>query len=383
MKLFATRKTQSSPGLPILPDAVDDNMFLAAASKAAELDRASGAYDHFLFEEKALREMPFESAVDAHLNLVSIRLEDKGRRELLEAQRRTLAGKAQVEVAQIELNQIKESLSDFEDQLQEQRAVLNSQKPGRHGLMWPGTVPSVTTELNGFARAVAPYLIFLIVGLVDVLIVYYSLNALPGFDNLEPVFFSAPVIGVQLIFPHLIGQRLALLNRGSKERIRNWLEFAIFLSVWVTFAVALTLVRMDYISDLAEKALEPLSQRLWVVLWIANFLMLIGLGSWLLFLESRRNHHEHDALRIILRILALEKKKQSALGKLEGSKNAVPSLELSESVARASFEDAVRSAGSGLGEAAKAIYRRSLVNQMGTPEFTSSYIGADTSKRAK
>ena len=383
MKFFPTGNRQSSQGLPILPDAVDDNMYLAAASKAAELDKSSGAYDHFLFEELALRNMPFETAVDAHLNLVSLRLEDRGRRELLEAQKKTLAGKAQAEIAQMKLNQLEDNLSDFENQLEEQRAVLSSQKPGRHGLMWPGTVPSVTTQLSGLARAVAPYLIFLIVGLVDVLIVYYSLNSIPGFDNLEPVFFSAPVIGVQLIFPHLIGQRLSLLSRGSQERIRNWLEFAVFLCVWVTFAVALTFVRMDYIAELAKNDLEPLSGNLYTVLGIANFLMLIGLGSWLLFLESRRNYHEHDALRIKLRILVLEKQRQNAMVALEERKNAVPSLELAESVARASFEDAVKTAGSGLGEAAKAIYRRSLVNQMGTPEFTSSYIGVDAPKRAR
>ena len=52
----------------------------------------------------------------------------------------------------------------------------------------------------------------------------------------------------------------------------------------------------------------------------------------------------------------------------------MPSLELAEAVAVASYEDAVNSSGAALGEAAKAVYRRSLVNQIGSPEFTSSYL---------
>ena len=383
MSFFGRRSTQNSPGLPILPDAVDDNAYLAAASKAGELDKSSGAYDHFLFEEKSMTAMPFEQAVDAHMSLVSLRLEDLGRRELLNVQKQTLAGKAEVEVSQIKLDRVSQNLTSTKEKLLEQERVLSGEKPGRNGLMWPGTVPQLTTKLNAYAKVFAPYLVFLIVGLVDVLIVYYSLNNIPGFNNWEPVFFAAPVIGVQLVFPHLIGQRLALLSHGTVEKVRNQIEAATLFVVWITFAVALTQIRMLYIEKLAFEDNEPLDDLLFNILWITNFLMLVGLGSWLLLLESRRNHHEHSALRIMIRIEKLRDQRNSALENLERAKSRIPSLELAESVASSSYEDAVHRAGSSLAEAAKAVYRRSLVNQIGTAEFTSAYLSSDSIKKGK
>jgi hypothetical protein len=381
VRFFNRRKSDYAAGLPILPDAVNDNMYLAAASKAAELDKSSGAYDHFLFEEKALKQMPFERAVDTHLGLVSLRLEDRGRREVLKLQKETLAGKARVEIAQMRTDRLSKQIENLEDRLEKQKSILRAEEPGRHGLFWPGVVPEVTTQPTGFIKVLIPYIVFILVGIVDVGIVYISLNNLPGFDNWEPVLFSAPVIGVQLIFPHLIGQRLSLISRGSKQTIRNSLEIVIFAIIWLTFAVSLTAIRMSYIEKLASDDGQPLDDTLYYLLWVTNLLMLVGLGSWLLFLESRRNHHEHDALRILLRMGTLSRIRQNASTKLEVAKSAVPSLELAESVAIASYEDAVRASGSALAEAAKSVYRRSLVNQIGTPEFTSSYISSENSKK--
>jgi hypothetical protein len=219
--------------------------------------------------------------------------------------------------------------------------------------MWPGTMPELTTKVNGYAKVFAPYLVFLIVGLVDVLIVYYSLNNIPGFNNWEPIFFAAPVIGVQLVFPHLIGQRLALLSHGTREKLRNQIEGLVLFAVWITFAIALTQIRMLYIEKLAFEDNEPLNDVLFAILWLTNFLMLVGLGSWLLLLESRRNHHEHAALRIMIRIEKLRDQRNAALENLERANSVIPSLELAESVARSSYEDAVNRAGSSLAEAAR------------------------------
>ena len=161
MRFFTKRKSDYSSGLPILPDAVNDNMYLAAASKAAELDKASGAYDHFLFEEKALKQMPFERAVDTHLGLVSLRLEDRGRREVLRLQKQTLAGKAKVEIAQMRTDRLSKQIETLEDRLDQQKQILRSESSGRHGLFWPGAVPEVTTQLTGFFKVLIPYLVFL------------------------------------------------------------------------------------------------------------------------------------------------------------------------------------------------------------------------------
>ena len=64
----STSRTPSN--IPDLPEAINDNFYLASASKAAEMDIASGAYDEFLFSEDGMAKMPYEQAVEDHLALV-------------------------------------------------------------------------------------------------------------------------------------------------------------------------------------------------------------------------------------------------------------------------------------------------------------------------
>jgi len=375
VKFFPTRNRQSSPGLPILPDAVDDNMYLAAASKAAELDKSSGAYDHFLFEENSVKGMPFERAVDSHLTLVSMRLEDSGRRELLERQRATLSGRAAVTSAEAAIGKEVDRIESLKQAITVQEEILNGSQTGRHGLRWLGAKPQLTTSGNSLMRLLAPYLVFGIVGLVDVSIVWLSLVKIPGFTGFEAGFFTAPVVGIQLVFPHFIGQRLAFQSRGISQKFRNNLEIAALSVIWLVFAATLTEIRMNFIvstADDAGKDLDPFP--LGLALYAANFLMLVGLGAWLMLLESKRNPHEHDYMRILLQIQRHEEQKSKAEQNLLLAQATLPGLELAESVAVASYEDAIRASGEALGEAAKAIYRRSLVNQIGSPEFTASYL---------
>ena len=375
MSFFRRRQTQSSQGLPILPDAVDDNMYLAAASKAGELDKSSGAYDHFLFEEGSVRNMPFERAVDSHMNLVSLRLEDTGRRELLERQKATILGRATVSVAESALREEEERIQSLHESAHSLEEILAGERPGRHGLIWKGSKPQLTSTINSLARVVAPYLIFAVAGLVDVSIVFLSLDKIPGFTFIEAAFFTAPVVGIQLIFPHFIGQRLGYQSRGITQKLRNNVEILVLSLVWILFAMTLTEIRMNFIVSNSLQIGNPIP--LWplgVALYFTNFLMLIGLGAWLMLLESKRNPHEHDLMRLLLSIRRHEEKRAKAEQNLVSARAALPALELAETVAVASYEDAVKSSGAALGEAAKAVYRRSLVNQIGSPEFTSSYL---------
>ena len=376
MKIFGRKPSKYSPGLPVLPDAVDDNMYLAAASKAGELDKSSGAYDHFLFEENSVKLMPFERAVDSHLALVSMRLEDTGRRELLERQRATLVGRAAVTSAEAAIGREVERIETLKQDANEQEDILSGAKTGKHGLRWLGAKPQLTTRQNSLMRLLAPYLVFALVGLVDVSIVWLSLVKIPGFTGIEAGFFTAPVVGIQLVFPHFIGQRLGFQTRGITDKLRNNIEIVLLSIVWLVFAAALTEVRMNFIletANLAQKAIPAFP--LGLTLYFANFLMLVGLGAWLMLLESKRNPHEHDYMRILLQIQRHELRKSKAQQDLLVAQSALPVLELSESVAVASYQDAVRASGEALGEAAKSVYRRSLVNQIGSPEFTSSYLG--------
>lgn len=68
--------------LPDLPADIDDNVFIALGTQAAEADKNSKAYDEFLFSEEGYEQMPYEDSVDEVLELQKSRnLERKGRAE--------------------------------------------------------------------------------------------------------------------------------------------------------------------------------------------------------------------------------------------------------------------------------------------------------------
>ena len=69
--------------LPDLPSDIDDNVFIALGTQAAEADKTSKAYDEFLFSEEGYEQMPYEDGIDEILNLQKNRTpERQGRAEL-------------------------------------------------------------------------------------------------------------------------------------------------------------------------------------------------------------------------------------------------------------------------------------------------------------
>ena len=102
---------------------------------------------------------------------------------------------------------------------------------------------------------------------------------------------------------------------------------------------------------------------------------MIALGGWLLFLALRENDHELRALRLKMTIHSTD------LASIRFEKK-VSRLDLRVSIAQETInafleeqENALTASRRSLGEAAKAVYRRALINQEGDPEFTSSYFG--------
>ena len=81
MRFFSSKRTREAAaggnGLTPLPEGVDDNKYLAASANAAVVDKDSGAYDRHLFGEREIPAMPYEKAVDQHLELMSLRLGQK------------------------------------------------------------------------------------------------------------------------------------------------------------------------------------------------------------------------------------------------------------------------------------------------------------------
>lgn len=377
MKFRLNRKSDVSKrsefvGLPSIPDPIDDNLYLASAVKAAIVDKESGAYDEFLFSENGITEMPFEESLESHLGLVSHRLADQGRRELLLRQQSLLEGQSRVALAQSKVEYAEKQLLETEKSLSYQLDILSGNNTGQDNLLWKNSVPEFTSVPDSRLKLALPALIFLLVGLVDVGIIFTSLTKIIK-DGNEALLFTLPAIGIQLVFPHLIGDRIRSIVHGSEMRKKNVMEASVLAIMWILFCATLTYVRVTYLNSQVEDGLEPF---VYQVLSVLNFLMLIGLGSILLFLTSKTNPHYREYHRVNIKMDKQKKVLQKKNNDFEEAKNSIPVLEYSMEVTRESFEEAAGNANSSLSSAAKKVYRRALVNKQGDVDFTHAYLSS-------
>jgi len=111
-----------------------------------------------------------------------------------------------------------------------------------------------------------------------------------------------------------------------------------------------------------------------VVLQIMNFLMLIGLGAWLIFMAVRRNPHQNNFLRLELRHRNLIKKIEKSTTSLVSLESALPAVRLHRDASESSFSANLATATGELVKATKSTYRRALINEFGSKDFTSSYF---------
>ena len=371
------RKSKSSAfkNLPTPPEPIDDRSYLATALGAALADKKSGAYDEFLFSENSLVEMPFEESAENYLKLISKRLEDQGRWEVLSYEKEVLKLEAKINIEKAKEAQIASDLAQIEKLIDREQAILDGDEPGRHGLYWKDSIPRLTSRLGGLLRLAAPIVAFTLVGIVDLGILYFSLNNIPGVERLEVWAFTAPAIGVSLVVPHFIGDRINLLVHGEKHVNVNRLELAVLFVIWISFISAMTAVRMVYVLEKIAK--EPGSN--WngqpdLILYGMNFLMLMGLGAWLIFLAARRNSHQSNFLRLELRHQNLVHKIQRSTASLVKMQSMLPAVMMHRDVSAASFTSNLSTATEELVKATKSTYRRALINEFGSTDFTSSYF---------
>lgn len=373
-KVRGSRRATDFNGLPPLPEDVDDNMYLAAAAHAAVTDFKSGAYDEFLFSEHGMEAMPFEESVDNHLDLVSLRLKDRGRRELLIKREAVIAAEAELAKLRASIETLQSRVKVAKARVAEQQAILDGKTPGKHGLMWPGSANESTTVRQtklGLSRAA---LIFALVGLIDIYIIILSLQSLSGFDGWEPFIFALPAVGVQLVFPHFIGDRIRLMLHGHPRRIVNAIEAALLALGWIGFVWAMSEIRMQYITKTVMEAGDTLSRPLQTALQVMIITMLVALGTWLMLETSRSNPHEREIIKAQLAERIALQNLQAATESITGKEAELPILEWALRISEESYEDAVQTVGKTLAETAKSVYRRALVNQSGSVDFTTAYL---------
>ncbi|MDA8992680.1 hypothetical protein N9F59_00070 [Aquiluna sp.] len=371
-------KATSSEELTSIPEGVDDNKYLAASANAAVVDKNSGAYDRHLFGEREIATMPYEDAVDHHLDLVSLRLGQKFIRHISRARKTLLSATATRDRLALKRELYDRRLEELNAQLDEQEGILSGSRPGAHGLMWPGHAHDFHGRASAALRLATKPAIFLLVGLVDLVIIYLSFTNLK-FGEVEAAFLTAPAVGAQLAFPHLAGARIGLLLRGpSDANKRKWslaIEALTMLGVWFVFVLAISYIRLQFIASEYLKGGQAAPELLQNVFFAISTILMVALGGWLLFLAMRENEHETKALRLKLTIhntrLAVWRleKRVSRIDQRVSLANETLSAFVEER------ENALLASRQSLGDAAKAVYRRALINQEGDPEFTSSYFG--------
>ena len=359
--------------LPTPPAPIDDRSFLASAVGAARADKESGAYDEFLFTEDLFDQMPYEKSVESYLELLAKRLKDQGRWESFEYQKKVLDLEAKMGMVAGKEAQLATDVAQIESLIDREQLILSGDETGRHNLYWKDNLPRVTSWLGGHVKLMAPFAVFALVGIVDLGILYFSINNIDGLNGREVWAFTAPAVGVSLVVPHYLGDRINLLVHGEKHSRINKFEFAFLAIIWVLFIYAMTQVRMVYLLDEMKSGStwkDPLNK---AVLQVMNFLMLMGLGMWLLFQAARRNPHQYNFLRLEMRHRRLLKKLDKAGADLLNLKAQKPALILAQELSETAFSESIDTARNELASATVSTYRRSLINDMGAKEFTLSY----------
>ncbi|CAB4619065.1 MAG: hypothetical protein F2590_04880 [Actinobacteria bacterium] len=384
MALFRRRRRLHAPlidfgGLPNLADGIDDNLYLASAAKAAEIDFKSGAYDKFLFSEDGLRRMPYEVAIESHLALINQRLADAGRRQSLRREAAVLDLETKISKAEAKLARNDKQIENIESQIVYEESILSGLTQGIDNADWRDPKPQLASRLSVFMRIAAPIITLIVASLVDLAIIQASLDSIPGFKFVEAWMFTAPAVAMQVVFPHLIGLRLGRILRNAEGKLAKAVELSILLILWLAFAFGLTQLRMNFIVTQASNGGDgDITPELGRWLLTSSLLMLVALGGWLIFAASRHNPHESNFLKLNFALMNRKSAEIKLGAKVADYSNEIAALKQAEQTAIQAFEDAREAALNQLKQAALDIYRRALINHVGDSEFTSAYaLGGD------
>ena len=380
MALFRRRRRLHAPlidfgGLPNLADGIDDNLYLASAAKAAEIDFKSGAYDKFLFSEDGLRRMPYEVAIESHLALINQRLADAGRRQSLRREAAVLDLETKISKAKAKLARNDKQIENIESQIAYEESILSGLTQGIDNADWRDPKPQLASRLSVFMRIAAPIITLIVASAVDLAIIQASLDSIPGFKFVEAWMFTAPAVAMQVVFPHLIGLRLGRILRNAEGKLAKAVELSILLILWLAFAFGLTQLRMNFIVTKASNGGDGnITPELGRWLLTSSLLMLVALGGWLIFAASRHNPHESNFLKLNFALMTRKNAEIKLGAKVADYTNEIAALKQAEKTAIQAFEDAREAALNQLKQAALDIYRRALINHVGDSDFTSAYV---------
>jgi hypothetical protein len=359
--------------LPDLPSDIDDNVFIALGTQAAEADKTSKAYDEFLFSEEGYEQMPYEDGVDEVLNLQRQRTaERKGRatlpirmrieyiEKLIEAQKREVID-AQAEKAAIEAD------------LKAEYEILTGSKKGEDGGFWEGVAPDTTSRTKHIVGRIKEWGVFAIVAVADAFVVFLSLRVITNNED-EALKLSLPAIGVQILFPHLVGKAISDARSKDAKRVKDWMIAGLVSLAWAGYVAGMTILRTNLINDFYfQRYQKPIPGLLSFAVFVFSILILVGLGAWVLIRAMNANPHQGKYSR--LKFVYFNKQRALRSAEADQAKSEAD-LEAELKVLAEVEQQWDRRAESydKVSEASKSVYRRALVNQVGTPEFTTEYL---------
>lgn len=367
---------------PAIPAPLDENMFLVEAAQAAIADRNSNAYDEFMFSEDGYEKTPYEDAIDEIVDLHKTHIPQRQSSSVLETSLELDYRKSKVTAAEKAVNDAEIELQRVTDLIQEEDKVLSGEKFGDSGSKWRGQAPDTTSRSRHVSRRLIEWSIFLLVAAVDAVVVYFSLKAIVGVR--EAIWFSIPVIGVQILFPHLSGSAIRNFAKSKPEtgwgkwylplkQFDLYLALLVFLA-WLGYVWAMMILRFNVMKALIQNTPTVLTEELKLAIQILSLFLLIGYGLWILIRAIRHNPHETKSSRLQF----IQKSKTSKLNRK--LRNLAKTVAAVESVAQRldrliaenwSIEEQKHEH---LRETAKSVYRRSLANAYGDPEFTTKYL---------
>jgi len=345
------------------------------AEQAAIEDQASGSLDKYIFNGDGKKitgdyQTLFEDNLEEIMLVERNRVSDLGRRDITAA----VAHRASLEAQRIKLEKDVQSksskLQSANEALMREVAILEGTALGSDEIKRPGALLQ-TTGFQGWLNAYKNVLIIIFVSAVDASVLFMSLATLFG-NGFEGLFFAIPAIGVQIMFPHFIGVKMALARDSKKNRKLNT-GIAIFLFIaWAIFIAAVSTLRTIYFKQqlTAEGQQDDLQMKLSLT-QIFIPIVLIGLGLWLILEALSFNPHQPNYVRASRIKQALVKKINLKEGELAVAAGKVAAQDIAISNLDKSIADHEKSVGELFTSVAKKWYRRTLVNQVGDPNFTS------------
>lgn len=345
------------------------------AEQAAIEDQASGSLDKYIFNGDGKKisgeyQTPFEANLEEIMLVERNRVSDLGRRDITAA----VAHRANLDSQRIriekDLRAKSQKLQSANESLLREVAILEGNSLGSDDIKRPGALLQ-TTGFQGWLNAYKNVLIIIFVSVVDASVLFMSLATLFG-NGLEGLFFAIPAIGVQIMFPHFIGAKMALARDSKKGRKLN-AGIAIFLTIaWAIFIAAVSTLRTIYFKQqlTAEGQQDDLQMKLSLT-QIFIPIVLVGLGLWLILEALSFNPHQPSYVRAARLKQVLVKKISRKEGELEVAAGKVAAQDVAISNLDKSIADHEKAVRELFPSVAKKWYRRTLVNQAGDPNFTS------------